>query len=212
MPIIRVQEKLLYFAHVPKCGGTAVERYLSLRFGRIAFDDQRFYRNPPELLWSRTSPQHISADALSRYFPAGFFDACFAVVRHPVNRMVSEYHHLRDAMGRIPKTLSLSDWLKTIPSTLASNRWAHDNHLRPICEMLPPGTSWFRLEAGLEHVVRYLDTFAGNEDGPRVIMPVQERNPGIPKAVPTEQDIALIEQIYVRDFAAFGYPRQARPD
>lgn len=209
MPIVRVQNKLLYFAHVPKCGGTAVERYLWLRFGRIAFDDQRFYRNPPDLRWSRTSPQHISGEALARYFPADFFDGCFAVVRNPVDRLVSEYHHLRDAMGRIPKSVSLSEWLQTIPATLAADRWAYDNHLRSICEMLPSGAVWFRLEDGLEKVVAYLDGFAGNQDGPRVITPKQERNPNIPKAIPTQQDIALIERIYARDFETFRYPTRS---
>lgn len=209
MPIVRIADKLVYFAHVPKCGGSAVEHYLWLRFGRLAFIDPRFYRVDAALRWSRTSPQHISADALARYFPPGFFDASFSVVRHPVDRLVSEYHHLRDAMARIPKSLGFSEWLASIPATLAADRWAHDNHLRPICDMLPSGTTWFRLEDGLQQVVRYLDTFAGNQQGPREIEPAQQRNSKIVKVVPSARDLEMIQKLYARDLETFGYTRRA---
>jgi hypothetical protein len=37
MPIFRVNEKIVFFCHVPKCAGTAVNLYLQARFGKLAF-------------------------------------------------------------------------------------------------------------------------------------------------------------------------------
>ena len=87
MPFFKAAQKIVYFAHVPKCGGSAVEDYLLARFGAVSFLDKNFFAQPASLHWTRSSAQHISADALVRLFPADFFDASFAVVRHPVDRL-----------------------------------------------------------------------------------------------------------------------------
>jgi len=39
MPIFRINDQLHYFAHVPKCGGSAVETYLTRRFGPLGFNE-----------------------------------------------------------------------------------------------------------------------------------------------------------------------------
>jgi hypothetical protein len=92
MPIFKAGGKLVYYAHVPKCGGSAVGWYLTERFGPIAFEDRNHTRHDAKTQWSRTSPQHIDRVSLGRLFPEGFFDAAFTIVRHPVARLVSAYH------------------------------------------------------------------------------------------------------------------------
>lgn len=205
MPIFKAANKLVYFAHVPKCAGTAVERYLELRFGNLAFLQPRHDEIPPDLRWSRTSPQHVNAASLMRLFPQSFFDASFAVVRHPVDRLVSEYHFRRDRKQQIPPDLGFSDWVKQIPERLARTPWAYDNHLRPMSDLLPNGTVWFQLEQGLESVVYYLDNLVGERKGPRKIEPALRRDPAIEPVKPTDRDREMIGQIYERDFRIFRY-------
>ncbi len=68
MPIIRADSKLIFFAHVPKCGGSAVQTYLNNRFGPLAFEDRRFLSVPERKRWSKTSPQHVDVETLNRMF------------------------------------------------------------------------------------------------------------------------------------------------
>ncbi|MFW2545257.1 sulfotransferase family 2 domain-containing protein [Primorskyibacter sp. 2E107] len=165
MPIVRIADKLVYFAHVPRAGGTSVERYLSARFGPLAFADSEFLSVPDSLRWTRSSPQHLDRAALSRLFPRGFFDASFAMVRHPHERLRSVFLRNRDIAKTIPENTEFHDWLNTLP--LPS--YELDNHARPMLDFLPPGTRIFRLEEGMDQVVDWLDDLAGDRDGPRQI-------------------------------------------
>lgn len=207
MPLFRVGTKIAFFCHVPKCAGTAVSRYIEARFGPVAFLDAAYLaiRDP----WNKTSPQHISADDLKHLFPDNFFDASFAVVRHPVSRIISEYHFCRDREKSIPENLSFSNWLKNIPELYSGSRWVLDNHLRPMCEIVPNGSLVFKLELGLERVVSFLDELANDQSGPRTVERTLERPETVEVAVPSQEDVALIEKFYSRDFDRFEYKRRS---
>ncbi len=209
MPILKAFDRVIFFAHVPECGGTAVERYLRARFGSVAFLDDHFDAVPGSRHWTRTSAQHIPVDILDRLFPADFFDATFAVVRQPVDRLVSEYHFLRDHLRRIGPEESFSDWIRHLERALAENPWVHDNHVRPMVDLVPKGATVFRLEAGLDKLIPYLDGLFGTSGDCPGFARVQERDPNLPRIVPRQEDIAFIERMYHQDFETFGYARQA---
>lgn len=214
MPIVKTAGKIIYFAHVPKCGGSAVEHYLRARFGSIAFLDENFYALPGPLHWTRSSAHHIPIDILNRLFPVGFFDASFAIVRHPVERLLSEYHYLRDHLQRIDQSESFSSWIAHLDGAIAENPWLYDNHLRPMVDLIPEHATVFRLENGLDQIVAYLDDLVGPCGQPLCFERVLARDPSLPKVVPSPDDIATIERIYRQDFDTFGYARQtaAAPD
>ncbi|WP_136444160.1 sulfotransferase family 2 domain-containing protein [Pacificoceanicola onchidii] len=165
MPIIRISGKLVYFAHVPRAAGTSVERYLRARFGPLAFADPGYLSVPEGARWTRSSPQHVTRDALDRLFPAGFFDASFAIVRNPYDRLHSVFLRQRDIEQTIPADMSFADWVGSLPQP----RFALDNHTRPMLDFIPKGARIFRLEDGLGQVVDWLDDLAGNSRGPREI-------------------------------------------
>lgn len=165
MPIVRVKNKVLYFAHVPRCAGSAIENYLRKRFGPIAFLDRRFLSVPQEERWSATSPQHITRDAMERLFPEGFFDASFAVVRDPADRLRSVFLRQRDIEQILPADTDFNTWLSTLPLS----GFDLDNHTRPMLDFIPKGCQIFRLEDGLDNVVKWLDDLVGDTDGPRHI-------------------------------------------
>ena len=89
MPIIQINAQFVYYAHVPKCVGSAVEDYLIQWFGSLAFLNRKFGHVPRKSSWSLSSPQHIDRQTLSTLFPDRFFHVSFAVVRHPESRMLS---------------------------------------------------------------------------------------------------------------------------
>ena len=211
MPFVNADGKWLLYCHIPKCAGSSVETYLTDRFGPLAFLDQKHTRRVSNKVWSKTSPQHIVWDDLAQLFPDEFFDAAFAIVRNPVARIVSSYKFQRDVERLISDDVSFSDWLAELPAVLAENPYQFDNHLRPQVDFMPPECAVFHLEHGLESVVAYLDSVAGNEKGPRAIGKenTSHRNAkaGIASEpiVPSANDLEIIESLYRRDFEQLGY-------
>lgn len=216
MPFFRTENQLVYYAHVPKCGGSAIARYLEDRFGPLGFYDDSFHKKRArKTAWSATSPQHVDAGTLESLLPATLFDAMFAVVRHPVPRSVSTYHFQCEVEGRIPADLSFSDWLARLEAE-GFAMFAYDNHILPMTMLVPEGATVFHLEHGLDPLVVWLDLLSGQTNGSRVIMPENARGALVAatsgKVVPTDADIACIGRIYAADFARFGYrPDRANP-
>jgi len=212
MPIIRINQKLVYFAHVPRCAGTAVEAYLRQRFGPLAFLDPRHREGSPEDRWTRTSPQYVDRDTLGRLFPPGFFDHSFAVVRHPSDRLRSVYRFQKYIENRIPQGQGFLEWLATLPVPFDT----FDNHTRPMSDLVPEDAIIFRLEDGLDAVVCWLDEVAGNNDAPRRIEQrngVDQRLQHLKQPVaemPDLPEMAAILQLFEADFDRFGYERNAK--
>lgn len=206
MPIVRVASKLVYFAHVPKCAGSAVSNYMAKRFGPVAFLDENYEGIDDP--WSKTSPQHITAREFYRLFPVEFFDELFCVVRHPVSRLISEHGYLQ-RNNRVSKSQRFSDWIITLPNLYGRDQRIFDNHLQPMSEIVPVGATVFRLEDGLDRVVAFLDGVAGDTNGPRSIEPVQQADPGSCRVTVSPRDIDLIERMYAADYVRFGYKMQS---
>lgn len=217
MPIIRTQSDLIFFAHVPKCAGSAIEEYLSARFDRIAFEDNAYMRQPVEQRWNKSSPQHIDLGSLNRLFPTGFFDHSFAVVRHPVARVISAFHFQLEVERSISETTSFVDWLRLVQDEAELNPFQYDNHVRPMTDLVPEGAQIFYLEHGLDAVIPWLDQITGNTDGPRAFTHKNKRGAYTRNAqaqvAPGDEELALIEEIYGADFDRFGYRiGQKQPD
>ena len=209
MPIFRANSKLVYFAHVPKCAGTSMLQYLQSRFGAVAFHDGSFHAVPEEYRWSRTSPQHIDAKTLARMFPEGFFDASFAIVRHPVSRLISAFHFQREVERIVTEDEAFGTWIARIAEKRAKDPFLYDNHTRAMDEIVPDGAKVFHLEDGSDQFIDWLDKLASDEKGPRTLPRVNERKATghrkTGKTMPTADDIELIAKIYARDFERFGY-------
>jgi hypothetical protein len=209
MPIFKTGHRLIYYAHVPKCGGSAVAWYLRERFGKVAFSDTQYTRRDKARTWSRTSPQHIDVASLSRLFPEGFFDASFAIVRHPVPRLISAYHFQLEVERSISEQVQFSDWLEDISEMRKENPFLYDNHVRPMTEIVPEGAEVFHIEHGLDGLIPWFDRVTGDRSGPRAIPRRNEQGAHTggksKRVVPSAADLARIAEIYAADFARFGY-------
>lgn len=200
MPIAKAAGKLIYFAHVPKCAGSSIEDYLTARFGRLAMLD-RSHMAGKRTRWSQTSPQHIPADDLKLLFHPRFFDKRFAVVRDPLARFISAFHHHQNA-ARIDKEETLESWLKKLAGFWRRNHAVYDGHFRPQVAFIPPLTDIFKLEDGLADVVAYLDRVTGTVSDIEisVSMKGEYRKPVASSAV---ED--LVRKIYSSDYEALNY-------
>ena len=213
MPIVRIGTGLVYYAHVPKCGGTSVEDYLRDRFGPLGFLNRAFTALPAASRWSATSPQHIDWASLSQLFPPDYFTAAFAVVRHPVAHAFSAWQFQAEVEKVVSPDLAFAVWLRQQAEFVHKNPFLADNHLRPQGDFIGEDCTIFHLEHGLEAIIPWLDQLAGNQTGPRAMAHSNKGAAAIgAKPIPSSADIALIAGIYAGDFARFGYaPDQRLP-
>lgn len=203
MPIFRINGQLHYYAHVPKTGGSSVKVYLIERFGRMALEETGRHLLPDSQLWSRESTAHIPVFVLDRIFPRDWLVSSFAVVRHPMRRLISAFFYARDVRRLIPLSADFNLWFREA----MANPDPFGSHLLPQSDLVPEGSRIFRLEDGLDQVVPYLDTLAGNAAGPRVLPTVNVgkwRGEEAPP-VPSEATLELVARVYAADFARFGY-------
>lgn len=225
MPIYRTARGLLLYAHVPKCGGAALEDALTERFGRrnTGFLDRA--HGAQKKPWSRTSPQHVDARTLLRLFPKGFFDRVFATVRHPATRLRSAFLHQRDIAEALPKETVFHDWLTEVPRLRRQAPHRLDHHILPMSSMIPDGAHSFPLERGLTPVLRWVDGLTGGSgpangayvDPPRKAYGerlVQAGRSAGPDVSLTQADCDLIYDMDRVDYDRFGYARDVgtRPD
>jgi Sulfotransferase family len=214
MPIFRIDKDLHYYAHVPKCGGSSVEHYLVDRFGPMGLRDMGEKLVHPTLRWTRTTPVHIPAVALARIIPPDWIVSSFAVVRHPVRRLISAFFHGRDVARRIPLSADFNEWFAEVSVWIGKDPYRNGGHLEQQVSFIPPDSRIFRLEDGLEPVVDYLDSLAGNTDGPREIAPKNVgrwRNEEAPPVL-TPATLDLVTRLYAEDFARFGYELPSNTD
>lgn len=206
MPLFRVQDKLHYYAHVPKCAGSAVADYLTARCGPLAFQNTKFLMDLPEQRWTKSSPQHVDWASFTKLIPADWIASSFAVVRHPTARVISAYHFQRDVEETLPKDQSIDQWFGTWVDK--TTPFIFDNHLLPQSAIVPPDATVFKIEDGLDALVPHLDSLIGNSDGPRSIgtKNTKAKRKGGPAAKPGQKMLDRIADIYAVDFERFGYP------
>jgi len=152
MPFFNSEKGNVYFAHVPKCGGTSVERGL-IDYGlALGFYRDDFWSIKKTFL-TKSSPQHITKEELDSLFPEDFFDYSFTVLREPVGRFVSAYNF---NLTRLRKFQSVDGFISEIEKKSERRRRVYDNHFLPAYRFIPEGAKVFYLEDGLDKVSEWL--------------------------------------------------------
>jgi hypothetical protein len=207
MPLVFADDKRIFFAHVPKAGGTSVEDYLKARFGEVTMLNRNWNNDTRRSGGLRGSagliapPQHLSATDLRQILPA-HIDFSFAMVRDPVQRMISEYHFRN--MTLRGRRMGFSLWLRLVLQAYRISPTVLENHIRPQSDLVPEDCEIFRLEDGFELLRRRLDDVCG-EVAPQIKFPHALAKAKGFKAVPSPADLALIFKAYDLDYIRFGY-------
>lgn len=212
MPGYVINSKHVLFMHVPKAGGSSVEAALK-RQGQQFLHDKSFHAADR---FSAASAQHWHLEIIARLFPMALFDIRFAVVRHPVDRLVSEFKFRRGlkpwaraatrAPGLPPEPESFEPWLEDALQHAQEHPFLYDNHLRPQVDFIGPGIEVFHLECGLAPVVARLSEAL---DCPVTLPKRRKQVSSGPDVTPSRESIDKIHKAYAMDFDALGY--DARP-
>lgn len=212
MPVLPTQTGLLYFAHVPKTGGTSVEEYLIENYGPLDLIDRGWHE--ARLRGERAggqfacSDQHlIWQDALACLPRTP--EKVFGIVRDPVARLKSEYQfqiRFRPHLRWLTR-LGFSAWLAAMLGAAQRDPYICDNHIRPQSDFLPDSAKVFRLEDGLDALPAWIAEHWGTPKTAAQIHHSQKAPGGqVKPIVPMRRDLTLIKAFYAADYARFGYP------
>ena len=154
VPFFRHNDRLIYFSHVPKCGGTSIEDGLSNCGIALSFMDRDWWRLGADR-WNNSSPQHILCKDVARLMDLRMFDFRFTCVRDPVARFLSAYHHNKED-GFIPRFVSLSRFISRLERREDFFSYRFDNHFVPAADIVPGDCKVFHLESGLDEIGHWL--------------------------------------------------------
>lgn len=132
MPLYLKKGLQLLFIHIPKCGGTTVEVYLRDCGWREEYFIGNIYKSG--LTSIRVSPQHMHASILEDLFDEHNLDFSVALVRHPFDRIKSEYYW---RLKRAETYAAPEDWIDEVFRECEKNPSCFDNHIRPQSDFLP---------------------------------------------------------------------------
>jgi len=195
VPIFFKNEKKVFFIHIPKCGGTSIEKYLSAASGGIEF----FSHGARNIL--PCTPQHIDRSLIHSFFFQGTNNFQYiAVVRHPLLRIISEYFHANRYQD---KPSDFDHWLIKIIKKAKHNDYIRDNHLRNQVDFLVEEAVVFHFENGL---VRPIEFSLNALD---ISLPVgnipHERKQEKHNISINRKSMQIINDFYKKDFDFFGY-------
>jgi hypothetical protein len=196
MPIFRFESRIVLFVHIPKTGGTSVEKMLKDAGGIEALR----YSEPVAGL--PCTPQHFHADIITRLLPEKFCDLAFTIVRNPYDRLVSEFK-MRVLEAR--RDLAFDAWVERAFGRYSRNPFANDNHIRPQSEFLLDRVEVFRFED--QPLLRIAERLA-TLDIPPVSDHPWERRSAATMLTLSPATAARIREFYAVDFERLGY----RPD
>lgn len=200
MPVLAKNSQQLLFVHIPKCAGTEVESRLLPHCDSVLLFSKAKARGVP------CDAQHFHSELLSWVIPDVASMKSFAVVRHPLSRIVSEHvYRNRLRRNRGAKPMAFSNDVRHYFFEYRFDRHIYDNHIRPQVEFLLPTTRLFKLEAGVHLAVDYacsvleIDRPNKSEHGKR------ENSSDYEDCVIIGKDIRRIQAFYAADFDLLDY-------
>ena len=204
MPLFDIGTRRVFFAHIPKTGGSSIKDYIVSRFGSLYLDGSKEWRDEIGL-GIISPPQHLSARDLDFLLPKDV-DYSFAIVRDPMDRLMSEYRFQKG--HSFVSRLGFPLWLRTMLFCARYEPRVYDNHLRPQVDLIPDGCEIFRFEDGFSAVIAAFDALSGAADSGAAVPHIGKRKREEMRL--SRQDADRVERFYAADYERFGYPRGDR--
>ncbi|MEN5075006.1 sulfotransferase family 2 domain-containing protein [Isoptericola cucumis] len=212
MPVFIKDDKAVLFVHIPKAGGSAIEKHFRAAGYRMHYRDGRTGPGTLNRLM-HCSPQHIHAALCADLFRLERFTGIFTVVREPMARFRSEYAMRNtkavDGERRLDTSASAVDrWVDDVMKRYLKDPYVYDNHIRPQSDFVVPGALVHRLEDGMNGLMTKLNESFGL-GLPEAVEAVRtsEKVSGV-SSDRVELSPAVesrLRTFYADDFTTFGY-------
>ena len=204
MTLFIKEEQSILFLHVPKCGGSSIDRL----FKDNGYTATLELRGLPPQDCLVASPQHLTSQNLKSIVNMKNLDNIFTIVRNPYERMISEFNwQFRDTESC--NTPDINIWVVESLKNASSDLSYSDNHFRPSIDFIDQSypCKIFKLEDGIEFIVEYFIREQGSTE--KIDIPNEKNAKNFANSIkrPNLNPIAIrtINQFYKRDFEAFGY-------
>ena len=191
------------FLHVPKCGGSSIDK-LFKNNGYFAILEMRGI--PPQDCL--VAPQHQTSANLKSMINIKKLKDSFIVVRNPYERIVSEYNwQFKDTEAC--KKPDINDWIIKSLKKATTDPNDSDNHFRTCIDFIDIDVpcNIFKLEDGLEFVVEFFLREQGSID--EIQIPIEKGAKYFTHNIykPELSSVAMeaINEFYKDDFKAFDY-------
>lgn len=197
MPIFTIKGRSYLFIHIPKTGGSSIEDALAPHV-------ETTFRYNGVPAGFPCPPQHLHYAELISRFDISSFDEVFAIVRHPLSRIVSEYKFKTYRKNRF---IGFEVWADVALKKAEGNPFHLDNHMRPQVEFVGEGVTVFRFEEGLPKIFEDMKRRMGL-DAPEIQLAWSKKGRSQDVAASPEI-LARIERFYAADYDRFAYPAGA---
>ena len=195
MPLFRFPNTILHFVHIPKSGGSTIESGLRQMGGKAAL------LSASKLGFTTCTVQHMHAEVHSKLIPPGFYDYGFAVVRNPLDRLVSEY---RMRVTEKEDPAPFDEWARKVLRRSRKDPYVFDNHIRPQHEYLTPGIEVFKFEDGIETIMKKVAEKL--EVSPPEELPHKRKSEKFDVQI-SDETVTMVERFYRKDYRLYGYER-----
>ena len=202
MPIFSNKDSKILFIHIPKTGGTTVERVLNKYF------EMSFHTigKPASI---KVTPQHFQAHDIKLLFNGIDWDYSFSIVRDPYERLISEYfYQTKIAKENFQSRPDFSMWVVNNLERYKKNNFIFDNHLRPQYQFIDDDIEVFKLENGLDVVLNKLLNKYGFNTLDREKIYYENKTHRDKDVDFSLEAIEIVNEVYHRDFELFGYKKK----
>jgi len=213
MPVFHKGDETVLFIHIPKTGGSSLERHLDTLAWRETFSVRGLTAG--QIRYAKASPQHFHADLLERVFDLSAFSKVVALVRDPFNRLKSEYYWQFRNTATPPQP---AVWIDDVFNQFQNNPFLFDNHIRPQATFFPKDldVKTFKLEDnGIGKALTYItgrDTIPAQSFKER-FKPLsrrknyEKRSKYLPEVEAAfKEHRTKIVDFYQNDYVKFNYP------
>jgi len=198
MPLFTFNKKIILFIHIPKTGGSSIEKWLR-NYTEISFFQ------PIVAPFMKVSPQHLTIHDFFFLFQKKMCNRAFSIVRNPYDKLESEFYFRTDKQFEINNfRVDFSTWLIHNLKLYKKNNFHNDNHLRPQTDFLNEQVQIFKFENGISNIAEKIKEWFEIEnlvDFPHILKAKNKT-----EIVWSNEAIRMVNNIYKLDFETFEYP------
>lgn len=181
----------ILFIHIPKTGGTSVEKSLS-DYPEAFFNKFNKYH---------VTPQHFDREDYIHLSIPAVIDSSFCLVRNPLDRLHSEYKYRIRKSRKLYKFFDFESFVYFIERVGVNNSYL-DNHIRPQVGFVFPDTKVYKFEEGVSNII---ESISKDFLFSKITVGKHEKKSKAMCLSRYKQIDEIVFRIYKDDYIAFNY-------